>query len=401
MTNIIEIIKFVLLYMFEKKGRVILTVAGIIIGIFTFTFFIFASQGLSNAITEQFSSFGLNVLAVRSAENSFQAGPPSGGGMTDTDIARITQVIRDYKYITPQILNTNQYEYGREKTFITAVSFPDQYLEVSIADLNIEIEEGRNIRPGDRSVVVLGAKAVESFGKDNKLRVGNSIKANDGTNLRVIGIMKERGDLFIDNSMIMSFNDIKRIANQDTYTAVRISFYEYADLELMQKRIEDRLNPNPRVNNVIVSSPQQAIDQFNQILGILQLIIGFISSIALIVGGINVMNTMYSNILERVNEISVMKALGATNADIRNMFLIESSILGFLGALIGFLLSFALAKGLSYLITNFAGYNVPVYFDLNFFIAVLFITSFLSMLFGTYPAIRAASIDPADNLRDE
>ena len=113
------------------------------------------------------------------------------------------------------------------------------------------------------------------------------------------------------------------------------------------------------------------------------------------------MNTMYSNILERINEISVMKALGATNSDIRNMFLIESSILGLIGAFVGFMLAYGLAELLSYLITNFGGYNVPVNFSFELFIYTMLITTFFAMLFGTYPAIRASYVDPADNLRDE
>jgi putative ABC transport system permease protein len=199
----------------------------------------------------------------------------------------------------------------------------------------------------------------------------------------------------------MPFDDIKEISGQDTYTGIRVSFAEGVDLELMKQNIERKLNPNNDKKTVEISSPQQAIDQFNNIIGVLQMIIGFVSSIALVVGGINVMNTMYSNILERINEISVMKALGGTNADIRNLFLIESLILGLTGAFIGFFLSYGLAELLSYLITNFAGYNVPINFDLTFFFLVMFITSFFSMLFGTYPAIRAARVNPADNLRDD
>lgn len=131
------------------------------------------------------------------------------------------------------------------------------------------------------------------------------------------------------------------------------------------------------------------------------MIIGFVSSVALVVGGINVMNTMYSNVLERLNEISVMKAIGATNADIRNIFLVESSILGFLGATAGFLFAYSLAKVLSLVIINFAKFNVPVYFEVSFFFQVILIAAFFAMLFGTYPAIRAARTNPADNLRDE
>ncbi len=401
MMSVVEIFRYVTKNMFEKKSRVILTIAGIVIGIFTFTFFMMASQGLSNAITEQFSSFGLNVLGVQAIENAGMNGPPGGGGLTDTDVTKIKQVVKDYKYIAPSIFYTGQYEYGRDKAQILALAYPDEYWDDVQLDLNAQIEEGRFLRPGDVNVVVLGAKTQrEAFGKDKPITLGSSIKVN-GKSVRVIGIMKEKGDLFLDSSMLMPFDTIKEVSGQDTYSVIRISFYETADLDFMQKSIEDRLNPKNGDKKIRVSSPKQAIKQFEQIIGVLQLIIGFVSSIALLVGGINVMNTMYSNILERINEISVMKALGARNQDIRNIFLLESSILGFIGAFIGFMLAYLLAETLSYLITNFAGYNVPVYFSIPFFLAVMIITSLLAMLFGTYPAIRAARVNPADNLRDE
>lgn len=398
MISILEIFRFVLKNMFEKKSRVFLTISGIIIGIFTFTIFIFMSQGLSNAISDQFTSLGVNAIVIRSADAP-GGGPPVGGGLTDTDLERIKQVIRDYKYIAPGIFYSGRYEYNREFTNIITLGYKDENLEDIRVDLGLEIREGRFLRQGDSGSVVIGARAAkESF--DRELRVGNVIRSED-RNFRVVGILRERGDLFTDSAMWMSFNDISQISNQDTYSVIRVSFFESADIDSNILAINNRFNPPNRERKVNISTPQQAIDQFNQILGVLTLIISFVSSIALVVGGINVMNTMYSNVLERVNEISVMKAIGATNSDIRNIFLIESSILGLIGSLIGFGLAFGLAVLLSYLITNFAGYSIPIYFDIVFFIGVITVTSFFAMLFGTYPAIRASKINPSDNLRDD
>lgn len=397
--NLIDLFNLVYKNLMEKKSRAFLTISGIIIGIFTFTFFLFVSQGLSNAISEQFSGFGLNVLVVQSANNQNSNGPPGGSGLTQTDLQKIKQVVRDYKYITPQnFYSQGQWEYGREKQVQVAVGFPDEYFQEVSEDIGFELVEGRLLKSGDQGVIVLGAKAVESYETD--LKVGSSVKINDES-FRVIGILKERGDLFLDNAFIVPFEDIGDLRGDDTYTAIRISFLEGADLELMEKNIENRLNPNGDEKRVSISSPKDAIERFNQILGVLTLIISFVSAIALLVGGINVMNTMYSSVLERVQEISAMKALGATNNNILGMFLIESSFLGFVGALIGFVGAYILAEGLSYMITNFAGYNVPVNFSLNMFLAIILITTFFAMLFGTYPAWRGAKVNPADNLRDE
>ena len=399
MISIIDSFRLVLKQMFEKKKRVLLTISGIIIGIFTFTFFIFVSQGLENAITEQFTTFGVNVLAVQPVGSGF--GPPSDqAGLTDTDVHKIKQVVSDYKYVSPAIFYQGQYEYGREKAVMLSLAYPDEYWGMVKEDIGTEIEFGRDIRAGDKGSIVLGSKAAKSFGEDKPLKVGSSLKIKDRS-FRVIGIMKEKGDLMIDNILIMSFDDIKDLSEQETYSIIRISFYEHADISAMEKAIDRKLNQRNKEKVINFTTTAQILEQFNQILGELTMIISFISSVALIVGWINVMNTMYSNVIERINNISVMKAIGATNGSVRNIFLIESGMLGIVGALLGFLMADLLAKGLSYLITNFGGFNVPVYFDFNFFMIVVLVTAMFAIIFGTYPAMKAASVDPADNLRDE
>jgi putative ABC transport system permease protein len=110
---------------------------------------------------------------------------------------------------------------------------------------------------------------------------------------------------------------------------------------------------------------------------------------------------MYSNVIERINEISIMKALGATNEDIRNLFLIESATLGIIGSFIGFGLSYLLAEVVSFFITSYYGYNVPINFDFLLFIGVILVTAFFAALFGTYPALRAAHVNPANNLKED
>ncbi|MCH8520130.1 MAG: FtsX-like permease family protein [Nanoarchaeota archaeon] len=155
----------------------------------------------------------------------------------------------------------------------------------------------------------------------------------------------------------------------------------------------------PRVFSI--SSPQQTLEQINQIFLTLNIIIGFISAIALVVGGINVMNTMYSNVLERINEISVQKAMGATNEQIVYMYLVESIVLSLIGAIIGYLSSYYIAQLLSSIIRQSLGFSFPVEFNVTFFLIVCGITVVFGSFFGSYPAYLAAKVNPADNLRDE
>jgi len=397
--NIIDIFKFVYKNMIEKKGRVFLTISGIVIGIFTFTFFIFVSQGLSATIEEQFSSMGANMIYVQKIGQG-QNGPPVGAlGLTDNDVNKIKQVVRDYKYIAPAIMQSLKFDYGKQHKRFNVISYRDEDFQDVINDVGFEVSEGRLLRPGDRGGIVIGYKTATEGYEDRELSIGNSLKIDDKS-FRIIGILKEKGDLMTDNAVLMPFHDIKEISGQETYGLIRIGFQEGADLAYYKQKILDKFNPKNGEKQVEVGSADDIIQQMNQIIGLLTAIITFVSSIALIVGGINVMNTMYSNVIERINEISVMKALGGTNGVIRNIFLIESSVLGFIGAFIGFFSSFGLAKLLGF-VAKGLGYNIIIKFNITFFIGVIIITMLLAAAFGTYPAIKASYINPADNLRDE
>jgi len=393
---IAEYFKLVLRSLTVKKGRTFLTILGIVIGIFTFTFFVFVSQGLNNAIVEQFSSIGLNTLVVKLSSSGAQ---PGGGGLTDTDIQKIKKVASNYEFVAPAIFYMPKVEFDRDINYLMAVSYPDEYFQDVFNTLDIKMYAGKELKPGEKGAVMIGYKVARDIFSNN-INIGDSILLN-GKKFRVIGIIKERGDMMVDKSIFMNFNDIKKLSGENTYSVIRINYYKGADLNFEKKKLLKVLNPNPKVKKYDITSPSQMIKTFNQILGLLTAIIIFISSVALVVGSINVMNTMYSNIIERINEISVMKAIGARNSDIFFIFLIESALLGFIGGLTGFVFAFAFAKILSVVILKYAGYVVPIYFNFIIFLEILFGTTILTSIFGTYPAIKAAHINPADNLRDE
>ncbi|MFP4401832.1 MAG: ABC transporter permease [Candidatus Nanoarchaeia archaeon] len=397
--GVFDLTKLVLKTLQEKPLRVFLTTFGIFIGIFTFTFFQFAGTGLSQGVENQISSFGLNVLTISSPENSQQNGPPGGGGVEQKTIEELKRIADGYKYISGSIFYSTRYEYGREEESILALAYPDEDLNDIYEDLNVEIAQGRNIRQGDSGVVVLGAKvAQDTFNRE--LRVGNSISTN-GKSFRVVGILEAKDDLFIDSSMRMSFSDIEDLSGQDTFTNVRVSYFQGVDIEAEREKIDSYFNRPNQPKEIEISSPQQTLEQINAIFFTLNIVISVIAGIALVVGGINVMNTMYSNVLERVNEISVQKAMGATNSQIVYMYIVESVILSIVGSIIGYLTSFWVAQILSDVVLNSIGFSFPVVFSWVYFLGAVIATVLFGGFFGAYPAYLAANVNPADNLRDE
>ncbi|MCH8520129.1 MAG: ABC transporter permease [Nanoarchaeota archaeon] len=197
----------------EKPQRVFLTTFGIFIGIFTFVFFQFAGNGLSAGVEDQLSTFGLNVITLSPADAPPQTGPPSGGGITQNQLREVERVARGYNYVTGGIFYPAIFSYGREEAVIVTQAFPDENLYDIEQDLNFNVAQGRNLRPGDRGVVVLGAKvAKETFSRE--LQLGNSISFDNGEvdrTFRVVGILEQRDDLFVDFSMRLSLSDIQDI----------------------------------------------------------------------------------------------------------------------------------------------------------------------------------------------
>ena len=356
------------------------------------------AQGLSNAITEQFESLGVNVLTVNPA--GAQAGPSGGEGLTDTDIARIEQVVTGVNYIASSISTSANFELGNEEENFFALGYSEENLRDVFRDLGVEAEQGRLLEQRDRGAILVGAGVANQGYQDQEIQLGNVMRVDDRS-FRVIGIMEEQGDFFVDNSIFMPIRDVELISGQSTYGEIRVSFREGTDLEEMQERIENQLNPNPDEPEVDVISPQQVIDQLNEIVGVLTMVIAFVSSIALLVGGVNVMNTIHASVIERSKEISVMKAIGATNLDIKKIFFVESALYGLVGSTVGFLLSFGVAKLISVFIDVFTSFSVPVYFDYSLFIGVVLFTTVLTVIFGLYPASQSAKVKPIDNLNEE
>ena len=261
--GVFDLTKLVLQTLREKPLRVFLTTFGIFIGIFTFTFFQFAGNGLSQGVENQIASFGLNVLTISSPTNSQQNGPPGGGGVEQKTIEELKRIASGYKYISGTIFYSTRFTYGREEETIVTLAYPDEDLNDVYEDSNVNIAQGRNIRQGDKGVVVLGAK-VASDTYSRELRVGNSLKV-DEKSFRIVGILESKDDLFVDSSMRMSFSDIKDLSGQDTFTNVRISYFQGADIEAEKEKIDAYFNRPNQPKEIEISSPQQTLEQINSI----------------------------------------------------------------------------------------------------------------------------------------
>ena len=374
-----------------------LTILGIVIGVAAIMALIMISVGLKGAIAEQFEAFGPDRIMI--SPKGFTGPGTSAEGLTKDDVDTI-KGLGAFKYVTPMITKQAEVEYKGEKAFTWVTGFPGEDFEKAFGDIDIEVIEGRMYKDGEKFVTVIGYLVAEDL-FDEGVRVKTKIKIKDQS-FRVVGIFEEIGNSQDDNQFMIPLEAARDVFDEpDSVDYIMAQAKPGADIPDLQKRIERALERTRDDENFQVLTAAQILDQINQVLGVIQVVLIGIAAISLLVGGIGIMNSMYTSVLERTRDIGVMKAVGAKRHDIMLIFLIESGLVGLIGGLIGVALGIGLALGVEYgaAAAGFAFLKVSVtplliLFGLAFAVGI-------GMISGTLPAIRASKMNPVDALRYE
>jgi putative ABC transport system permease protein len=261
------------------------------------------------------------------------------------------------------------------------------------------------LRAGDTGKVVLGSSFTDdSFGRS--ITVGRHVTLQ-GTDFEVVGILKPAGSFQINQAILMSERDLKQLLDlDDEFDLIVARVQNKNEVEIVAKSIEEKLrrdrNEKPDEEDFTVQTPIQALSTINTVLTVINVIVVGIAFISLIVGGVGIMNTMYTSVLERTKEIGVMKAVGARNADILIIFLIESGLLGMLGGTIGVLLGWGISELISLIANSILGTDLlqaaaPWYL----FVGCLAFAFVVGAVSGVLPAWQASKVRPVKALRYE
>jgi len=387
----------------HRQIRSWLTLLGIFAGIAAIVALISLGQGLQGAVTDQFSSMGVNTITIQGAGSSY--GPPGTnavGKLTEDDVRLLEgiQGVDDVfgRFIIPTVLVSQDIE---ETAF--AASVPGgRSTEKIIEMMGVDIENGRmidNFRDDDQ-IVIGGTIKFD----DRKPEVGEKITIQDKT-FRIAGTLKKKGNPMFDNVVLMTENKMKEFFMvEDDFSMVIVIVEDDADPIAVQSELTRKLRRDRGQKlgeeDFTVSTPQESLEALNEILLIVQILLVGIAAISLVVGAIGIANTMYTSVLERRREIGVMKAIGATNSDILGIFLFESGLLGLVGGIIGLALGVIISKGVEfgaqlYLGENLLKASIPGWLIIGA-LAVAFIIGATS---GTLPARQAAKLDPVDSIR--
>jgi putative ABC transport system permease protein len=393
-----------------NKLRSALTILGVAIGVITLTFMVSIIQGLNRAFAEQIESLGSNTIFISKFDPSFGR-PPNAEerqrkDLTLEDAAAMRELpgVASVSPIYRKISETLRY--GDQQTDTPVLLGVSQYYEFTHSQY---VERGRFIGEIDlqerANVCVLAQDVVRALFKyddplDKEIKIG-------GTPFRVIGVMQTLGNFFgqsRDNTIFIPYTTYLKyypeVQPPQTVFFVIVRPASRADVKPVQDEITDLLRRRRRVppaapNNFGVSSQDSLLDFYNQLTGATALVLTAISFVALMIGGIGVMNIMLVSVTERTKEIGVRKAVGATRTNILSQFLIEAVVLTGIGGLCGL----AVGEGISLLMNKFS--PLPAFVPLWAIGVGIGISASVGIIFGMWPAWKAARLDPIEALRYE
>ena len=405
--NITESFYTALDSLLANKMRSILTMLGVIIGVAAVIGLMSIGNGVNASITGEIQSFGTNLIYVNTDfENS--NGAPSLG-LSDAEALADPFLAPAVSDVAASVSGNQEvlYEGRTENTAVVGVTsnyfFVNNLNDFASGDMLTENDNDTAAR-----VAVIGSEIAEDLFQE-AFPIGKSIKVN-GVSYEVVGVLNEQGSSFGSSTDSNIFIPITTAQNRlypdrtrQGEKAVSSIIAQAASEDLADTavaQITDILREEHGItyaadDDFSIISQTDLLDTFDQITGVLTAFLGSIAGISLLVGGIGIMNIMLVSVTERTREIGIRKAVGALRRDILTQFLLESLLLSLIGGGIGILLGFAIAQAVGPLL------DLDAIVDAG---TVMLATSFaagVGLIFGIYPAWRAANLRPIEALRYE
>lgn len=391
----------------SNKARSGLTILGIVIGISSVIALVGVGQGATSSVTSSISSLGSNLLIVYPGA-SRNAGPVSLGAgsaatLTEADANAIKTQMTSVAAVASELSRRYQVTYKANNANTQVVGTEPAYTQIRNASIGEGVFFTDEQVKSYAKVAVIGPTVQNELFGDGVDPVGQTFKINK-IQFKVIGITASKGGsglISSDNSIYVPITAAQRfLAGRTSISNIDVQAKDANSLTAAQEEITTLLLSrhnitDPTATDFSITNQADIVSSLSSVTGTLTLLLGAIASIALLVGGIGIMNMMLTTVTERTREIGLRKAIGARSGDIAAQFLTESIALTLIGGIIGILLGIVAAT----LITKFGSITSQVTWQ-SVALAVG-VSALVGIVFGYYPARRAAKLKPIEALRYE
>jgi putative ABC transport system permease protein len=405
--SVLESMRTALTSLTTNKLRVALTMLGIIIGVAAVVTLMSVGQGVQSSIASQIQSIGSNLLFI-TAERPEGSTTPAYLTTADAEALADPFNVPSLVAVAPVMQGTLPVVYHDNSTDVTVSGTNSQY--ASVRSLKLAI--GGFLTEADLEdqarVAVLGWQVYSDLFADGEYPVGQTVTI-DGHPFEVVGVLKEQGGFGSDDDTVymplttaqMRFFPNRTLSGERPVAVIYASVIDTAQVDAATQQITDLLRERhglaaDAANDFRIISQQAILDIAGQITGLLTVFLGAIAGISLLVGGIGIMNIMLVSVTERTREVGIRKAVGATRRDILLQFLLEAIVISFLGGMLGILLGATGANLISRLTPD-----LTTQVTLQVVALAAGVASAIGLVFGVYPAMRAAQLHPIDALRYE
>lgn len=401
--GLIETIRTAFESLFANRMRAALTMLGVIIGTMSVVLLLALGAGVTEYFNKQFATFGSNQITI-SPDNSVD-----GARLTNNDVRVLSNSVAGAKRVVPQVSgNLNVVVGTNGKSFSIVGTTPENFAMRTIA-----VQEGQLFTDEDnetrmRNAVIGYQAATDLFGTQSP--VGETILINS-VPFKVIGVTEKKGSAGPGGSSDDNIFVPLTVAQEKLFTtrsggvnSVSQITVEASDSKQSARVTQDIAEVLRQQHNLLfgqsddfrVFDQSSTLSTINGVLTALQIFLAAIGAIALLVGGIGIMNIMLVSVTERTREIGVRKAIGATPANIRLQFLVEALVVTIIAGIIGVLV----AAGLSWIIGLVQDFIRPI-IQVNAVIVAVGVSVLIGVVFGIYPAYRASNLQPVEALRYE
>ncbi|MCD6560641.1 MAG: ABC transporter permease [Deltaproteobacteria bacterium] len=382
-----------------------LTALGIIIGVAAVIIMVTLGSGATAKVTKQISSLGSNMLLIRPGQGMHGPGgrQSTASAFKVEDAEAIARDVSGLEAVAPSATRSMQAIYGNENWSTTAVGTTNAYLEVR----DWPIEKGRQFSKselhGGKAVCILGSTVGNKlFGGQNPLNATIRLKK---LSFRVIGLLKTKGQSTFgadrDDIVLIPLRTLhRRITGNTNVSVIYVSVLNGVSIEMAKKNIEQLMRERRHISqreddDFNVMDMREIVKILSGTTRVLTGLLGAVAAVSLLVGGIGIMNIMLVSVTERTREIGIRLAIGALEREVLLQFLVEAVVLSSLGGIIGIMFALTTSVVLAKVLL------VPFIFNIGIvFISFIFSVA-VGIIFGYFPARKAAHLDPIEALRHE